>query len=158
MPQRYEALPDSMKPEEVAEKITEFLSEVQGMNVDVQDASDALCESADRQWHTYEYLDTILKSQVDNWVTTAWNNLNLRGTHGLPDSWAKERLRIVENLISAIGMFGLSMSYQVIKNTFSDDPHTVIRSEIENTVAEFGEAVDDPYQRLKQQLRNSDDQ
>lgn len=147
---QYEALPDYMKPEEIAGKRTEFLGEVQTTNVDVEDASAALCVLADRQWHTYEYLHSTLKSPVDDWVATAWNSLNLRQTHGLPDWLAKERLRIVESLASAIGMLGLSKSYQVLKGSLADDMYPDIRTEIERTVAEFGDTVDDPFKGMKE--------
>lgn len=157
MLERYDALSDYLKAEEVAEKITEFLTEVQTANVDVEDASAALCELAEiGQWHTYEYLETTLKTQVDNWVTVTWNNLDLRATHGLPDWLVNERARIVEELTSAIGMFGLSQSYRIVKDSLSRDMHPVIRTEIEGTITEYGDVVDDPYKGLKN-LKDTDE-
>lgn len=150
MLERYELLPDSMSPNEVAEKILEFLTEVRILaNVDLSEVSEALCQLADRQWHTYEHLNDDVKSLLGSWVTATWNSLNLRATHGLPDRWAKERLDIVENLTSAIGMFGLQASYQVVKDTLTNDLHPDVRSEIESTIMEFGDSVADPYRNMK---------
>ena len=91
----YESLPDSMAPADLAVLFNELLESPPSDPVAVVNA---LCQLADRQWHTYEPLSPTLQQRVDAWMIDNWLSTSLPftvaatsviGHLGLPRSWAK---------------------------------------------------------------------
>jgi hypothetical protein len=94
----YEALPDSMPPEELATHFDRVLSSGSG---DTHTVANALVELADRQWHTYQCLAPALHQRVDSWLLEHWNANSLQfldaamsivAQLGLPGTWEQLQL------------------------------------------------------------------
>lgn len=101
---------------------------------DSLEVAGALWEMADRQWHTYERLEPVLRGRLDDWIERSWDPTNLR---------------LVRRVLGTIGMIGLPRSMDLVRKSLEEDLDPAIREEIEGAIREFGDTVDDPYSGMK---------
>ena len=115
----YESLPDSMPPSELADLFDELLNSPCADTIAVLDA---LCQLADRQWHTYEPLAPPVHQRVDVWLV---------------DNWLATSLPFTEAATSLVGHLGLPRSWAKIQSlaTISTDPN--IAAELRGFCAEM---------------------
>ncbi len=127
------ALPETVTTGELAAYFREVLTQ---LNLDSIESKqlfvEIVFELADKQWHNYEQMDAGLKQDVDKATMSI-----LLGQLSLD---------LVSAISGIIGRLGLCESYQKYKVLASDQSlPTDIRREINNTISEFGESVDNSY-------------
>lgn len=130
MLEHYRSLPDSMPSSRLKELFEEFILKTKSQTNEVEETLEALLELSDRQWHTYELLDNIVKNEVENWIISKCN---------------KESFNVVDLITLIIGRLGLVKAYEHVKSLLDEDLANEIRATIQETVAELDGHVEDPY-------------
>ncbi|MFC3745607.1 hypothetical protein ACFORK_02715 [Paenibacillus sp. GCM10012306] len=131
----YKSLPDYISTIQLIELFEEFLFSISSRTIDVEIALESLFELSDRQWHTYELLDSDVKSEIETWIIGICN---------------KESINEIELIASIIGRLGLVKVYKHLENLLNNDNvKNEVRIVIQETVAELDGHVEDPYFRMK---------
>ena len=130
----YESLPDYMEVTELCEYFHNFLNQVNSEQYNLVEALEALLELSDRQWHTYEILDTCVKNKVEGWLISVL------------DLDAED---YVEYATSIIGRLGLVELHKILKDSLKTNLNKEVRDIIEETVNELNGHVEDPYYGMK---------
>lgn len=130
----YQNLPDYMSTDELKVEFNNFLKNIEANEYDLLDALQSLIELADRQWHTYELINEMLKEKIEDWLMR------------VIDFNSEE---IIEYETSVIGRLGLSKLFSLMKDALSSDLKNEVRQIIVETIAEIGDHVIDPYHGMK---------
>lgn len=100
-----------------------------------------LRELADKQWHTYQLLDSQLLIKLDQLILKLWDSSSLEST---------------ELVTAIICTFGLDGSYQKLKllaeQNYAQIPSSIL-SDIRNAINECGSDVKNPYHELEVQIK-----
>lgn len=125
-------LPDYMDARVLEKYFYDFLKHIKtSRELSLQEASEALYELADRQWHTYELISSNVRYEIENWIEEVWN-LNSKG--------------FIDNITSVIGYLGLGRSFKLIKQSLElDIKDKEIKQILLDTVKELDGNVEDPY-------------
>ncbi|WP_053376559.1 hypothetical protein [Paenibacillus sp. FJAT-27812] len=113
------------------ELFEEFILESKSQTNEVEETLAALLELSDRQWHTYELLDNVIKNEVENWIISKCK---------------KESFNAIDLITLIIGRLGLVKAYEHVKSLL-DDLANEIRATIQETVAELDGHVEDPWMK-----------
>jgi len=133
--EKYIELPDRVEKEELYGYFDELICFVPKDDEELQLAFDILCELADRQWHSYEQMDIVLRDRLELWILEYWD---------------QNSLELTESVTGIIGHLGLEKVYDVVKSLlYSNTIPDVVRAEIIDTVLEFGEYVSNPYEDME---------
>jgi hypothetical protein len=114
------------------ELFEEFILKTKSQTMEVEEALEALLELSDRQWHTYELLDNIVRNELENWIISKCN---------------KESINVVDLTTLIIGRLGLVKAYEHVKSLLDEDLANEIRATIQETVAERDGHVEDPWMK-----------
>jgi len=131
----YEQLPDGMDAADVAREFERLLSEAEQPDVLCVPVVEALCELADRQWHTYQMLRPDLRSRVERWFQQHW----------LPDP---EFVDLAAIVAAHLGLHGV---IPLLERTAREFSETEFGREIRKTLAEITPNIDDPYSGMRPQ-------
>jgi hypothetical protein len=131
----YSSLPDGMEPEAVAQEFEDLLAEAarHGSPSDLEIA-DALCELADRQWHTYRKLRDDLRASVAGWLRDHWNFASAA---------------FVEHAICTIGRLGLQELMPKVEAGLGPDTPSDVRELLRDYWEETRGDVSDPFRGMK---------
>ena len=129
----YEQLPDGMNAADVAIEFERLLSEAERPDVLCVPVVEALCELADRQWHTYKLLRPDLRSQVERWFQQHW----------LPDP---EFVDLAAVVAAHLGLRGV---IPLLERTAREFSETDFGAEIRKTLMEITPDIDDPYSDVR---------
>lgn len=132
----FQNLPDYMSTDELKVEFNNFVKSIEANDYELLDALQSLIELADRQWHTYELIDEMLKEIIEDWLIR------------VIDFNSEE---IIEYETSVIGRLGLSKLFSLMKEALSTDLKKEVRQIIDETIAEIGDHVIDPYHGMKSQ-------
>lgn len=134
----YSSLPDGMEPEALAKEFEELLSEAArtGSPSDLEIA-EALCELADRQWHTYRTLRDDLRASVATW---------------LRDHWDVGSTTFVEHAICTIGRLGLQELMPKVEAGLEPDTPSDVRDLLRDYWEETSGDVSDPFKGMKAEV------
>lgn len=99
------------------------------------DLSEAIYQLAERQWHTYKYLDGKIKVKVDSVVQEILD----------PNSY-----ELMDNVTSIIAYLGLSNSFQTLKEIDSTSLSINVKEVIEETINELDGNIGNPYSGLEE--------
>jgi hypothetical protein len=131
----YSALPDGMSSAEVAVAFEELLSEATGSQPPPEEQiAEALCEVADRQWHTYGMLRSDLLSSVEQW---------------LQDHWRTDSDDYVGHLVCVITRLGLQSLMHHVQNALRDLVAGDVRQRLQGLWDETHGDVTDPFRGMK---------
>jgi len=130
----YKSLPDYISVTQLKELFEEFLSTINSHIDDVGIVLESLLELSDRQWHTYELLDSDVKNKMETWLIGICN---------------KDSINDIETISSIIGRLGLINAYKHLTNLLNDNLKNEIRIVIQETIAELDGHVEDPYFGMK---------
>ena len=130
----YQNLPDYLSTDELKVEFNNFIKSIEAIEYDLLDALQSLIELADRQWHTYKLIDEMLKEKIEDWLIR------------VIDFNSEE---IIEYETSVIGRLGLSKLFSLTKDALLSDLKKEIRQIIEETIAEIGDHVKDPYHGMR---------
>ncbi|MEK4472926.1 hypothetical protein NSQ91_06905 [Paenibacillus sp. FSL R7-0048] len=130
----YKSLPDYISTTQLRELFEEFISSNSSNKNDIGVALESLVELADRQWHTYELIDSELRNRVEEWIIGICN---------------KESLHDIELISLIIGRLGLVKVYIHLKNLLTGNVRNEIRTVIHEIIDELDGHVDDPYHGMK---------
>lgn len=129
-------LPDRVEAGMLLSLFRSALQEFKHGSLDKNEFMILLTQLTDRQICTYELLEQDTRNEVDNVVKALWN----------VDSYDD-----VDILLSIVVNLGLSQSFNKIKQSLhtNKDMKPMIRNEIEETVAEVGKYISNPYHDLE---------
>ena len=130
-------LPDSMEPDELLPIFGQILdwSEFDA-TLSAEEIADAFWELADRQWHTYERLETSVASRVEQWIIRAWP----------ANSHSAE---FVTSVLGIVQRLGLCQALTMIKDSSDGRLDPEINLRVQRALNEFGDSVDDPWKSLR---------
>lgn len=129
----YSELDDYLSCQELKKHFSEFLS-LYSNDEDVEHALDELFELADRQWYTYEVLDTDLRGEVDSFVS---KSIDIRSYN------------IMESIMTIIPRLGLVNSYDAVIRTIKHIDDKRILKLVTESIEQYGKTVSDPYAGMK---------
>ena len=133
----YRDLPDYLDAEGIREYFDKYFKESKnGGEIDV--LTESLYELADRQWHTYELLDSARRDKIDEF---------LRAT--ITANVTKAQL---ERILGIVAMLGLEKTFSKIvsmRGGFCDLGRKTI---VEEFVDEIGDSIGDPFSGLKREV------
>ena len=129
----YQQLPDGMDAPDVAREFERLLSDAEHPDVLCVPIVEALCELADRQWHTYEVLHPDLRARVERWFQAHW----------LPDP------KFVHLAAVVAAHLGLREVIPLLEQTAREFSETEFGREIRKTLAEITPDIDDPYSGMR---------
>jgi hypothetical protein len=131
----YSELPDGMTAVEVASVFEELLAEAARSDPPSKEQiAEALCEAADRQWHTYTTLRSDLLFSVERWVQ---------------DHWRTDADDYVGNLVCVITRLGLQSLMPRVHGALHDDVPTDVRERLQDLWDETRGDVADPFRGMK---------
>jgi hypothetical protein len=131
----YKQLPDGMDAPDVAREFERLLSEVERPDVLCVPVVEALCELADRQWHTSELLHPDLRARVERWFQEHW----------LCDP------KFVDLAAVVAAHLGLRGVIPLLERTALEFSETEFGREIQKTLLEITPDIDDPYSGMRTQ-------
>ncbi|WP_336046383.1 hypothetical protein [Solibacillus ferritrahens] len=133
---KFEELPDYLS-EEILKMYFEQVIDYYENNGDISkiDLSEAIYQLAERQWHTYKYLDEKIKDKVDSIVQEILD----------PNSY-----ELMDNVTSIIAYLGLSNSFQTLKEIDSTSLSINVKEVIEETINELDGNIGNPYSGLEE--------
>lgn len=99
------------------------------------DVLTCLWELADRQWHRYRRLHPQVRQTVEDFL--------------IAQIAADMTLDEVEQMLGIIGNLGLPLALQRLAARAANFHDAAIQPEIEDTLREFGDTVDDPYSSFR---------
>jgi hypothetical protein len=123
-----------MSAPKIRELFEEFISITNSQNIDIEGALEALLELSDRQWHTYELLDSNVKNKVELWIISICN---------------KESIENIDFITSIVGRLGLVKAFEYMKNLLDGNLTNEIRVIIHEAITELDGHVEDPYFGMK---------
>jgi len=136
--QEISVLPEVVEPEILRPFFLKVLEMEEG---DSLTAMEALCELADKQWHSYRKLDADLAAAVEKW---------------LAEHWSDESLEKVEGFTFIIAHLGLGHAHQRVVSRLAATLPREVRKEIEEYQREMsGLDVFNPYSGLERSLKTS---
>jgi hypothetical protein len=131
----YSSLPDGMEPEAVAQEFEDLLAEAaRSRSPSDLEIADALCELADRQWHTYRKLRDDLRATVAVWLRDHWNGASTA---------------FVEHAICTIGRLGLQELMPKVEAGLGPDTPSDVRELLRDYWEETRGDVSDPFRGMK---------
>jgi hypothetical protein len=137
----YGALPDGMTSAEVAAVFEQLLAEATGCDPPPEERiAEALCEIADRQWHTYGLLRSDLLLSVERWVQ---------------EHWRTDTDEYVGNLVCVVTRLGLQPLMQYVHDALHEDVPTDVRERLQSLWDETRGDVTDPFNRLLEIARRT---
>lgn len=128
----FSKLPDSIE----SEKLKQYFQEYLCMYTNNQDSKliikslDDLMELSDRQWNTYEMLDTDLKEQIEKYLK---NCLDLNSEDEM------------DYALSIIPRLGLGNLFSYILESKNKIQNEAVLKYIQESEEEYGETVNNPY-------------
>ncbi|MBD8032189.1 hypothetical protein [Solibacillus merdavium] len=133
---KFDELPDYLS-EEILKMYFEQVIDYYENNGDISkiDLSEAIYQLAERQWHTYKYLDEKIKDKVDSIVQEILD----------PNSY-----ELMDNVTSIIAYLGLSNSFQTLKEIDSTSLSINVKEVIEETINELDGNIGNPYSGLEE--------
>ena len=133
---KFDELPDYLS-EEILKMYFEQVIDYYENNGDISkiDLSEAIYQLAERQWHTYKYLDEKIKDKVDSIVQEILD----------PNSY-----ELMDNVTSIIAYLGLSNSFQTLKEIDSTSLSINVKEIIEETINELDGNIGNPYSGLEE--------
>lgn len=133
---RFYELPDYMDYGELRQCFIEYLViYANNTNKDnIYYALDELLELADRQWHTYEFIDKDVKEQLEKYLISIIE---------FDDE------EIMDSMLCIIPRIGLENVFNYILKFKSSIINKKIKSRIEDSINEYGETVDNPYSGME---------
>ena len=133
---KFDELPDYLS-EEILKMYFEQVIDYYENNGDISkiDLSEAIYQLAERQWHTYKYLDEKIKDKVDSIVQEVLD----------PNSY-----ELMDNVTSIIAYLGLSNSFQTLKEIDSTSLSINVKEVIEETINELDGNIGNPYSGLEE--------
>lgn len=126
----YYDLPDYMEVEDIKKYFTEFIDTYGNSRTNVEYALDELIELSDRQWNTYEIIDETTKNNI---VKYLFNIISL------------ESETIMDRILLIIPRLGLKIIFDYIVKEKSNILNKNVIKEIEESVIEYGQHVENPY-------------
>lgn len=126
----YYDLPDYMEVEDIKKYFTEFIDTYGNSRTNVEYALDELIELSDRQWNTYEIIDETTKNNI---VKYLFNIISL------------ESETIMDRILLFIPRLGLKIIFDYIVKEKSKILNKNVIKEIEESVIEYGQHVENPY-------------
>ena len=126
----YYDLPDYMEVEDIKKYFTEFIDTYGNSRTNVEYALDELIELSDRQWNTYEIIDETTKNNI---VRYLFNIISL------------ESETIMDRILLIIPRLGLKIIFDYIVKEKSKILNKNVIKEIEESVIEYGQHVENPY-------------
>ncbi|SHM87920.1 hypothetical protein SAMN02746066_03714 [Anaerosporobacter mobilis DSM 15930] len=126
----YYDLPDYMEVEDIKKYFTEFIDTYGNSRTNVEYALDELIELSDRQWNTYEIIDETTKNNI---VKYLFNIISL------------ESETIMDRILLIIPRLGLKIIFDYIVKEKSKILNKNVIKEIEESVIEYGQHVENPY-------------
>ena len=133
---KFDELPDYLS-EEILKMYFEQVIDYYENNGDISkiDLSEAIYQLAERQWHTYKYLDEKIKVKVDSVVQEVLD----------PNSY-----ELMDNVTSIIAYLGLSNSFQTLKEIDSTSLSINVKEVIEETINELDGNIGNPYSGVEE--------
>lgn len=132
---KIEELPDYMDPRDIKSK---FIEVINYHNLNAREnkieIGEALTQLSERQWHTYELIDSELRMLIEEWIT---KNI---------DVYSCESINSIAGIILSLG---LSNSYSILKDFLKKDLDTDYYKLIQEIVKEYGDDISDPYASLR---------
>ena len=132
----YIGLPDGMRSHEVKLYIEKLVETIQtdSSPENISVFLEALNELADRQWHTYEQIDSKLSKKVEEVLMAS-----------ITTAMSLEDAENVTSIIAHLGLFkALNHLKQVAKNVASE----AVREELKSSIEELATTVSDPYSEM----------
>lgn len=126
----YYDLPDYMEVEDIKKYFTEFIDTYGNSRTNVEYALDELIELSDRQWNTYEIIDETTKNNI---VKYLFNIISL------------ESETIMDRILLIMPRLGLKIIFDYIVKEKSKILNKNVIKEIEESVIEYGQHVENPY-------------
>jgi hypothetical protein len=131
----YRELPDGMTSADVAVVFERLLAKATASDPPPDEQiAEALCEVADRQWHTYGILRSDLLSSIEQW---------------LQDHWRTESDEYVAHLVCVITRLGLQSLMQRVQHSLRENVPTDVRERLQDLWEETRGDVTDPYRGMK---------
>ncbi|MEK3766640.1 MULTISPECIES: hypothetical protein [unclassified Solibacillus] len=133
---KFDELPDYLS-EEILKMYFEQVIDYYENNGDRSkiDLSEAIYQLAERQWHTYKFLDEKIKDKVDSIVQEILD----------PNSY-----ELMDNVTSIIAYLGLSNSFQTLKEIDSTSLSINVKEIIEETINELDGNIGNPYSGVEE--------
>jgi hypothetical protein len=129
----YQSLPDVMTTQELQQQLDELL--LSASSQERMLAGEALCQLADRYWHTYENLPAPYKSNLTKWIEANWLPVDLT---------------FIETCGFIIGHLGLSGALEFISQQRTNTKLPAeCAAEVDQFVTELSASVADPYHSLR---------
>ncbi|MEM6259129.1 MAG: hypothetical protein AAGI37_12515 [Planctomycetota bacterium] len=119
-----EKLPEGMEAKQVAIFFERALA-----SRNKTEAFAALYALADRQWHTYERLDSDISARVEAWLIANWDRGSLLDT------------QMLTSIVAHLGLVTVFMKMKQLVPYLELDT----RNEVSSFIDEVGESIDDPY-------------
>jgi len=131
----YSSLLDGMTVDEVAREFERALAEIQTQPQPSEiEVATALCELADRQWHTYQLLRQDLREAVEAWLHAHW------------DTESEEYVAQVVCIIGRLGLQSMMPRLEhALAGSLSDDVRQLLREYLDETRGD----VCDPFRGMK---------
>lgn len=101
--------------------------------VDKNEVFEAFEELADRQWHTYEKLNSDIMSQVELWIL---------------DNWDRNSIQDAEKITAIVPRLGLESVFLKMKEELPSLPIKP-KNEFLDLFEEVGDSVADPYDGIR---------
>ncbi|MCQ2995043.1 hypothetical protein NLO95_13050 [Pseudomonas syringae] len=130
----YAGLPDSMTNKELDAEFEDLLGRLESQPVDRADVVSSLVELSNRQWHTYNVLDTGLKKRIEQYLMSIWQGHDLGAA---------------EEVISIMLHLGLEELCKFLGSRSPQDVSSEVFNEISLALAEVGGSVLDPYSGMR---------
>ncbi len=136
---KYANPPEGIGPSECKALFNEFLDLLlPKLLKELRLMFEALAELADRQWHTYEPLDSETKKRIEVWIS---------------QNWEHHSIEITESILSIIYLIGLTGTCQMLQDSLSEKISDKVKELIIETFDEYGtDNISDPWSDLKDDL------
>ncbi|MES2849757.1 MAG: hypothetical protein V4685_11925 [Bacteroidota bacterium] len=129
----YQDLPGTMEEAAVKNEFINLLEIAYKNSIPSGYVFDALYELADRQYHTYSYLDKSTKQKIVEWLFRNW----------VIDS------KFIETIGMIVGSIGLSEVIPMLKKSIDTTLSKEIKSQLEKIIIEIEPHCENPYHDLK---------
>lgn len=143
MSEYYRGLPDYLPVDEIKNHFLNLLVALENQETDLEDFCKSMAQVADRQWHTYELLETELRSRID----TIMANMLMQKVVDQLSIYA------FRGILFTIGSLGLRESYDVLGTSLIQSVDNKKKKEIEEFVREtkvlHNGDIEDPYYTLR---------
>lgn len=133
----YKDLPERLEAGIIKLYFQELLTRINNSHIEEIEALIQLKELTVRQWYTFEFLDSEIRTQIDNWLIQIWYPISERKA----------------NIITFIVInLGLTFTYEYLLKEYDQIHSERYQKIIREMFNELKGKVEDPYQAMREYL------